>query len=355
MADRGHLRRRFRLWRVAGWGAGLGAALWLGAPSLGEPAAAAAPGPVIELRETTQDGGAVEQGAVIQFRFRIVNRGQADLELRRVETSCGCTVAKWDRVIQPGKDGVVEALLDTRIFHGPLSKSLTVHTNDPALPKVKLILNATVTPLVLVTPGETALISLEDQPVTLEFVLERPSGGAMKVLEVTASQSYLKTQLTPLGGGNRYQLTITATPETPMGRTVVPVVVKTDLPGPGTRTLTLILERGIVAMPPRIYWSWTGGEVKPPIRASVLISRQKRPFRITSTTVDDPKLEAEVRTLREGAEYRVVVTYTGGWAGGAVKKMLIVTTDDPKQPELKIPIHAVLPEPGVAPAAADMK
>src|SRR3712207_7918460 len=40
----------------------------------------------------------------------------------------------------------------------------------------------------------SALFSLADQPVTQEFTVERPSGGPMKVLEVAATQPYLKTQ-----------------------------------------------------------------------------------------------------------------------------------------------------------------
>jgi hypothetical protein len=329
---------------LAAFTAGLVAVAWLAFPAAAEPESTVAPAPLMEARETAQDGGTVEQTSIVKYRFLIANRGQADLELQRVETSCGCTVPKWDRIIPPGKEGLVEAILDTTIFRGPIAKTLTVHTNDPSQRQIKLTMTATVTPLVLVTPGEVALFSLEDQPVTHQFTVARPSGGSLKVLEVVTSQPYLKTQVTPLAGGNRYQLVVTATPDTPMGRTTVPVVVKTDLPGPGTRTITLILERGIVAMPPRIYWSWTGGEVKPPVRTSVLISRQKRPFRVTGATVDDPKLEAEVRTLREGEEYRVILTYTGGWAGGTIRRALTVTTDDPKQPEIRIPVEATLPQ-----------
>jgi hypothetical protein len=336
-------------WIADGYRAGLLCLALSISPVVAAPEAPAAPGPVIELRETAQDGGTVEQGTVVKYRFPMANRGQADLELQRVETSCGCTVPRWDKVIAPGKEGAVEAWLDTTIFRGPLAKTLTVYTNDPAHRQIKLILNATVTPLVLVTPGETALFALEDEAVTQEFTLERPSGGPMKVLEVAASQPFLKTKLTPLSGGSRYQLSITATPEMPMGRTVVPVVVKTDLPRAGTRMLTLILERGIVAIPARIFWPWTGGEVKPPVRTSILIRRQKRPFRVTGATVDDPKLSAEVLTLREGEEYRVILTYSGGWEGGAIRRTLTVTTDDPKQAEIRVSVEALLPQ---KPAAA---
>src|SRR5262245_30264099 len=61
-----------------------------------------APRPRMEITATQQDGGVVEQGTLVQFQFPLRNRGQADLEIREVRTSCGCSVARWDRVVKPG-------------------------------------------------------------------------------------------------------------------------------------------------------------------------------------------------------------------------------------------------------------
>src|SRR5262249_36865736 len=45
-------------------------------------------------------------------------------------------------------------------------------------------------------------------------------------------------------------------------------------------------------------------------------------------------------TVREGQEYQISLTYAGGWEPGLVKKTLTVTTDDPKQPLIKVPVQA---------------
>ena len=58
---------------------------------------------MIEVRETHKDAGVFEEGTVVPFQFEVANRGQADLEVTQVKPSCGCTVAKWDRVIKPGE------------------------------------------------------------------------------------------------------------------------------------------------------------------------------------------------------------------------------------------------------------
>ena len=44
----------------------------------------------------------------------------------------------------------------------------------------------------------------------------------------------------------------------------------------------------------------------------------------------------------EGQEYRVTVSYAGGWEARSVQRTLTIATADPKQPEIRIPIQALL-------------
>jgi uncharacterized protein DUF1573 len=300
----------------------------------------------LAVTATAQDAGSVEQGTLAKFHFVIANRGQADLEITQVKPSCGCTVPHWDKLIKPGAEGSIDAEVNTTNFRGAITKHLTVLTNDPAHPQIELTLNATVTPLIQVTPNLSALISIEDQPATQEFTLVRSGGRPMKIVQVNPNATFLKVETTALPGEGRYKLAITATTDAPMGRSTVPVVVQTDQEKSPNLTLIVMVDRGIVAMPPLLFWSMTGGVVRLPFRSAVTISRQSRPFHVTHVAVDDPKLETKLETIRDGREYRVMVTYNGGWEGGTVKRMLTVTTDDPKQPELKVPVQAILPTAG---------
>ena len=70
------------------------------------------------------------QSDVVDFPFRVGNVGDAALTVQ-VKTSCGCTVAEYDKTIEPGKEGVIRAKLDTKGMKGLVRKSLTVLTNDP--------------------------------------------------------------------------------------------------------------------------------------------------------------------------------------------------------------------------------
>jgi hypothetical protein len=119
-------------------------------------------------------------------------------------------------------------------------------------------------------------------------------------------------------------------------------MVWTDLEKADRVTLVVILERGVVASPPLVFLGPLAREPSAPVQSLVTIMRQKGSFHVTGVTVNDPKLQAKLQTVREGQEYRVLISYAGGWEPGLVQKMLAVATDDPKQPVIKVPIQAIV-------------
>jgi hypothetical protein len=304
------------------------------------------------VHETSQDGGTVEEGTVLKYRFAVANPGDVYLEIKQVKPSCGCTVPHWDKLIAPGKEGSIDAEVHTEHFRGAILKHLTVLSNDTQHPELELSLTAQITPLVQIDPGPVALLAVDDKPVSQVFTLERTGGRPMKIVEVSplvvnGVAPYLKTELTPLPGEGRYKLTVTATTDTPFGRSPTPILVKTDLPKGGDLTLTVIVDRGIVITPPMVYWALPAGELQAPVQGLVSIMRPQGPFHVKSVTADDPNLLTKLETVREGQEYRVTVTYVGGWKGDRTQKTLTVTTDDPKQPELKIPVLGMVQRPAL--------
>jgi hypothetical protein len=304
---------------------------------------ASTPRPVIEVREPHKDGGVAEQGSVVTYQFDVVNRGQADLVVQDVQRSCGCTVTRWDRVIKPGAHGTIEAAMNTQAFQGAVSKHLMVFSNDPVRPQVELTISARLTPLIKVSPSPAAVLVVENQPSTREFTLERNGGVPMKIVQVLTYAPYIKAETTALPGQGRYKLTVTATPDAPLGRSTAAVVVWTDLPKEPSMTFSITVNRGIVTVPPMVFFGVIPREMKTPRQALVTIQRNSAPFHVKSVAVDDPHLAPKLETVRDGAEYRVTVTYAGGWdTTGVRRQMLTVTTDDRKQPVIAIPVQAAI-------------
>jgi hypothetical protein len=230
--------------------------------------------------------------------------------------------------------------MNTLYFRGSVTKHLTVFSNDPARPQVELTITAHLLPLVKISPDLDALLVVGDKPVTQEFTLERSGGQPMKIVQVIPYAPYVKAETTPLPGPGHYKLTVTAMPDAPLGRSKVAVVVWTDLQQGGALTFILTVDRGIVAIPPVVFYGIVPREMKTPRQATVTILRNSTPFHVKSVAVSDPHLAAKLETVRDGAEYRVTVSYAGGWDTGRRQQTLTVTTDDPKQPVIEIPVQA---------------
>jgi len=88
--------------------------------------------PTIYFPETQHDFGKVSEGEKINYTFRFVNKGQSELVIKDVKSSCGCTAALLSSSnIKPGQEGTIKVEFDTKNRSGKNSKTVTVRSNDP--------------------------------------------------------------------------------------------------------------------------------------------------------------------------------------------------------------------------------
>jgi len=91
--------------------------------------------PTIYFPETQHDFGQVSEGEKINYTFRFVNKGQTELVIKDVKSSCGCTAALLSSSnIKPGQEGTIKVEFDTKNRSGKNSKTVTVQSNDPKDP-----------------------------------------------------------------------------------------------------------------------------------------------------------------------------------------------------------------------------
>lgn len=108
---------------------------------------AGGPAPRLEVERPEFGFSPVCEGDTVVGSFRLRNTGTAALLIRKVETSCGCTVvALADRLLLPGAERTVRVTLSTRGLLGFQRKRVVLHTNDPASPAVTLLLCGDVRP-----------------------------------------------------------------------------------------------------------------------------------------------------------------------------------------------------------------
>jgi hypothetical protein len=102
--------------------------------------------PQIEFDSTSIDYGTIENGSDGERVFSFTNTGNADLIIRNVKSSCGCTIPKKPKdPIAPGESSEIVVRYDTKRV-GPFRKTITVSTNQEDNPIIALKLKGTVLP-----------------------------------------------------------------------------------------------------------------------------------------------------------------------------------------------------------------
>ena len=112
--------------------------------SLAGPGLAAKP-PKITFGHDTWDFGKVKQGASLTYEFSFKNDGGTKLNIKNVETSCGCTAALVSaNTVDPGQEGKIKVTFNAGGYSGPVAKYIYVDTDDPGQPRVQLKITADV-------------------------------------------------------------------------------------------------------------------------------------------------------------------------------------------------------------------
>jgi hypothetical protein len=85
----------------------------------------------IKFKETTVDFGEIDSGQVVDLTFEFQNTGDTMLIIKNISASCGCTATKLlKKEYEPGEKGTIPVKFNSRGYHGKITKSITVASND---------------------------------------------------------------------------------------------------------------------------------------------------------------------------------------------------------------------------------
>lgn len=102
-------------------------------------------GPRIKFEKTTHDFGKIPEDKIFEYSFKFINEGDAALEIKDTESSCGCTeVAVDKKTIEPGQTGEIKTTLNPIGKRGKIKKTISVKTNDKTIQQVTLTVSAEV-------------------------------------------------------------------------------------------------------------------------------------------------------------------------------------------------------------------
>jgi len=157
-------------------------------------AAAACAAPELAVVESNYNFGTVSQGKKVQHNFVIRNSGDAILQIKELNASCGCTAAKpSSSLIPPGKSAEIQVIFDTANFSGKVQKSVSVVTNAGRSPNFTLNLDGNIVEELQVAPRQLSLGPVKPGVAKQASVTVTNRGAnSVKLLSVSANSTSLQ-------------------------------------------------------------------------------------------------------------------------------------------------------------------
>lgn len=103
-------------------------------------------GPKLVVTKTSFIIDDVKPGSTVTQDFTLKNTGDEEVRILRVVSSCGCTVAKYEKTIAPGQTSLVTMKVKVHPDWAGrrFSQSSVLETNDPQAETVSLTVNISV-------------------------------------------------------------------------------------------------------------------------------------------------------------------------------------------------------------------
>lgn len=301
----------------------------------------------------------------IEFR----NDGDSTLTIRRIASSCGCTVPRElpKKNYEPGETGSLEVAFRPRA--GKTTKYVTLMTNDPVRPALRIPVSAEVIEPAKLLPvavqlgqvasgsSHSAEFRVVGRDPELEILSITPPDELADHMTFEVSEVQIETD--PEMAGQKL-VTVMIDETTPSGNINAPVeVIVRAAPQPGMETREITLRafvrgfiRGDLQNSPRFLRIMGKAQGEDFEERTMIFARSGRPFEVTDVRVENANLEdisAEAIKLtpedgdREG--YWIVIKGNTGDARGAFQGKVIVETTLDNEGPLSIIFNGLIARP----------
>ena len=161
--------------------------------------------------------GTIPSDTVISTVIRFTNDGDVPLKIQKVETSCGCTIAKPEKlVIQPGEESQVHVTFNSKGYRGLVHKYVTFQTENGEPRSVRVTLNMHVRERIEIEPRFLDFRQLikGGGSTTLAFFVKNHSDGKLKVkkIDVPASVYSVAPRTFEVVPGDSVRIQVTVEP-----------------------------------------------------------------------------------------------------------------------------------------------
>jgi hypothetical protein len=318
------------------------AILALVAAACGSTAVSTGPGrPRLRFENAGHDFGRQERRRTLVTTVRFRNVGDAPLEIRSIDTNCGCAAALLSRRrIPPGGEGTMRITWQTGSVAGRRKKIMEVVTNDPVQPVVRYPMEIEVVGDARLDPTLLAVRGAGEGVTAHFYVLALDAGKDLRVLDVKTSHPGIRGTAVPLPDDDPrtgYRVDLTFGEALGTGDFHERVTVLTNSPRDPRLTIDVIgsVRREVVVVPERLFFPRTDRAVT---RKVFLFRPDGKPLDIKG--VDDATGLFDTETRRvDDAKWEIDVELSGEHPPGVVRSSLVVRTDAPGDPRVTVPVE----------------
>ena len=329
--------------------------------ALAQEAAKSDQAPKLTLVDPLKDFGTIPKGEKLVHAFQVKNTGSADLLILSAQPACGCTVAEFDKVIKPGQTGRVVAEVETTSFSGPISKAVTISTNDPNTPSAQITINAIVKPYVEAYPnGFVRYNLLQGDATTQSVTLYSEEEEPFLINSIDVPGTHVKATWTKVEkeedraragrvGQNQYRVDITlGGPDAKVGPLAEKIVVHTNSKRQPTYPISLtgIVRPTYSVVPTVLNFSEVGPADAAATRTITVQSNDKTvpgEFKITKVESTNPKtFTAEAKPTDTPGRFEVTVKVAKEAKSGSIDGNVKIYTSDKLNPIFTLPVRGTV-------------
>jgi hypothetical protein len=195
--------------------------------------------PKIVIAKTEHNFGEVKKGEVASYSFVFQNEGPAELLIKNVTPSCGCTASEFTKAVARGQQGKITLSINTANFTGAVTKSAEVTTNDPQRERFTLALNLVITsdeepqgrqigPFIVGPSNQSILRSAQGIPANGLITINNIAAQPIRITRVDPNGDAFSVNLNTLSEGKRYSLSFVSSTNLPVGSHKQTVKLATD-------------------------------------------------------------------------------------------------------------------------------
>jgi hypothetical protein len=311
------------------------------------------------------DFGEVWTGTTVKHEFTFRNTGSETLYIQKPKPRCVCSVAEgYSKEVPPGETGIMPFVLKTKNKpHGPANEWLTIDTNDPTRPVMKMTLKGLIRDVCRPEVVYDALhewnkasgkatrpikklkasfgkIKSDDRLYRV-IKLRNTSGRPLELALIPPpANARFQVELKETNPGEEFELTVSGEPPWPQGRWSMPIQFRTNVPEKrvyGFGASARVPPR-VEVVPEKIVLNQKLNPTK--MRRIKIINNGTTPVEVISIATSHPQYDVKLlpRDPSEPKEEVIEIRFPGGTAyePPPYGELIEIRTNDPERELIQI-------------------